>query len=189
MLLIAIDNLGLDSIAMIKASSRIRPKYNGQQLSINNIFDICKKCRSHSKYLFSVNVITAMIRRFWWRLFGFVTKRTEFPTSVQIRIFKKREHSDLWKTRARITFAQAFWIMVATWHSRYRKSRWIFITMIVNRLPRYIQRIRHEALWRPELVFGYLFILSFQGTYHIIDVRSLNLLLLLLVCLIRNDLL
>ena len=61
--------------------------------------------------------------------------------------------------------------------------------MIVNRLPRYIQRIRHEALWRPELVFGYLFILSFQGTYHIIDVRSLNLLLLLLVCLIRNDLL
>ena len=55
--LIAIKGLGLDSIAMIKKSSRIRYEYDGQQLSINKIFGICKKRRGRSKYLLSVNVM------------------------------------------------------------------------------------------------------------------------------------
>ena len=41
--LIAVKNLGLDSIAMIKKSSRIYYEYNGEQLSISKIFGICKK--------------------------------------------------------------------------------------------------------------------------------------------------
>ena len=55
--LIAIKGLGLDSIAMIKKSSRIRYEYDGQQLSISKIFGICKKRRGRSKYLLSVNVM------------------------------------------------------------------------------------------------------------------------------------
>ena len=55
--LVAIKNLGLDSIAMIKKSSRIRYEYDGEQLSINKIFGICKKRRGRSKYLLSVNVM------------------------------------------------------------------------------------------------------------------------------------
>ena len=55
--LVAIKNLGLDSIAMIKKSGRIRYEYDGQQLSIKKIFGICKKCRGRSKYLLSVNVM------------------------------------------------------------------------------------------------------------------------------------
>ena len=55
--LIAIKGLGLDSIAMIKKSSRIRYEYDGQQLSIKKIFGICKKRRGRSKYLLSVNVM------------------------------------------------------------------------------------------------------------------------------------
>lgn len=55
--LVAIKNLGLDSIAMIKKSSRIRYEYEGQQLSIKKIFGICKKRRGRSKYLLSVNVM------------------------------------------------------------------------------------------------------------------------------------
>ena len=55
--LIAIKGLGLDPIAMIKKSSRIRYEYDGQQLSINKIFGICKKRRGRSKYLLSVNVM------------------------------------------------------------------------------------------------------------------------------------
>ncbi len=55
--LIAIRGLGLDSIAMIKKSSRIRYEYDGQQLSIKKIFSICKKRRGRSKYLLSVNVM------------------------------------------------------------------------------------------------------------------------------------
>ena len=55
--LIAVKNLGLDAIAMIRKSSRIRYEYNGKQLSINKIFGICKKRRGRSKYLLSVNVM------------------------------------------------------------------------------------------------------------------------------------
>ena len=55
--LVAIKSLGLDSIAMIKKSSRIRYEYEGEQLSIKKIFGICKKRRGRSKYLLSVNVM------------------------------------------------------------------------------------------------------------------------------------
>ena len=48
--------LGLDTIAMIKKSSRIYYDYEGKQLSIKKIFGICKKRRGRSKYLLSVNV-------------------------------------------------------------------------------------------------------------------------------------
>ena len=55
--LIAVKELGLDSIAMIKKSSRIYYEYEGESLSINKIFGICKKRRGRSKYLLSVNVM------------------------------------------------------------------------------------------------------------------------------------
>lgn len=55
--LIAVKKLGLNAIAMIKKSSRIRYEYEGKQLSINKIFGISKKRRGRSKYLLSVNVM------------------------------------------------------------------------------------------------------------------------------------
>ena len=55
--LVAVKNLGLDSIAMIRKSSRIYYEYEGEQLSIKKIFGICKKRRGRSKYLLSVNVL------------------------------------------------------------------------------------------------------------------------------------
>ena len=55
--LIAVKNLGLDAIAMVKKSSKIRYEYDGKQLSIKKIFGICKKRRGRSKYLLSVNVM------------------------------------------------------------------------------------------------------------------------------------
>ena len=55
--LIAVKELGLDSIAMVKKSSRIYYEYEGKPLSINKIFGICKKRRGRSKYLLSVNVM------------------------------------------------------------------------------------------------------------------------------------
>lgn len=55
--LVAVKNLGLDSIAMIKKSSRIYYEYEGKQLSIKKIYGICKKRRGRSKYLLSVNVM------------------------------------------------------------------------------------------------------------------------------------
>ena len=55
--LVAVKNLGLDSIAMIKKSSRVRYEYEGKQLSINKIYGISKKRRGRSKYLLSVDVM------------------------------------------------------------------------------------------------------------------------------------
>lgn len=55
--LIAVKALGLDSIAMIKKSSRIHYEYEGEELSIKKIFGVCKKRRGRSKYLLSVNVM------------------------------------------------------------------------------------------------------------------------------------
>ena len=55
--LVAVKDLGLDSIAMIKKSSRIRYEFEGKQLSINKIFGISKKRRGRSKYLLSVEVM------------------------------------------------------------------------------------------------------------------------------------
>lgn len=53
----AMKNLGLDSIAMIRKSSKIRYEYNGEQLSLQKIYGISKKRRGHSKYLLSVDVM------------------------------------------------------------------------------------------------------------------------------------
>ena len=55
--LVAVKDLGLDSIAMIKKSSRNRYEFEGKQLSINRIFGISKKRRGRSKYLLSVDVM------------------------------------------------------------------------------------------------------------------------------------
>lgn len=55
--LLAVKALGLDSIAMIKKSSRVYYEYEGTQLSIGRIFGICKKRRGRSRYLLSVNVM------------------------------------------------------------------------------------------------------------------------------------
>ena len=55
--LLAVKNLGLDSIAMVKKSSHIYYEYEGEQLSIKKIFGVCKKRRGRSKYLLSVNVM------------------------------------------------------------------------------------------------------------------------------------
>lgn len=54
--LIAVKDLGLNSIAMIKKSSKIRYEFDGKALSIGKIFNICKKRRGRSKYLLSVDV-------------------------------------------------------------------------------------------------------------------------------------
>ena len=54
--LMAIKALGLDAIAMIKRNANIHYWYKGQSLSIDEIFNQCKKRRGRNRYLLSVNV-------------------------------------------------------------------------------------------------------------------------------------
>lgn len=77
--LIAIKELGLNSIAMAKKSSRIRYEYEGRQLSVNKIFGICKKRRGRSKYLLSVDVM--------------VGKETRVPAKI-VCVRNKRNKKD-----------------------------------------------------------------------------------------------
>ena len=53
----AIKEKDLDVIAMIKKSSRIKYEYNGEKLSIKEIYSRNKKRRDRSKYLISVDVM------------------------------------------------------------------------------------------------------------------------------------
>nr|WP_294530786.1 transposase [uncultured Blautia sp.] len=53
----AIKRKGMDVIAMIKKSSRIKYTYNDEQLNIKEIYSKNKKRRGRSKYLLSVDVI------------------------------------------------------------------------------------------------------------------------------------
>lgn len=100
--LIAVKNLGLDSIAMIRKSSRIYYDYEGKQLSVNKIFGICKKRRGRSRYLLSVDVmvgkdekIPAKIvcvrnrnnRKDW---IAFICTKPELSEEEIIRIYGKR---------------------------------------------------------------------------------------------------
>ena len=53
----ATHSKGMDVIAMIKKSSRIKYSYYGEQLNIKEIYSRNKKCRGRSKYLLSVDVM------------------------------------------------------------------------------------------------------------------------------------
>ena len=54
--LLDIKKLGLDAIAMIRKSSKIRYIYEGEKLNLNKIYGMNKKRRGRSRYLLSVNV-------------------------------------------------------------------------------------------------------------------------------------
>lgn len=54
--LLDIKKLGLDTIAMIRKSSKIRYIYEGKKLNLNKIYGMNKKRRGRSRYLLSVNV-------------------------------------------------------------------------------------------------------------------------------------
>lgn len=54
--IVQINDRGLDTIAMVKISSRISYEYNGERKNIKQIYNSCKKRRGRSRYLLSVEV-------------------------------------------------------------------------------------------------------------------------------------
>lgn len=55
--IVKIKDMGLDTIAMVKRSSRIRYEFDGSRLNVKEIFSRNKKRRGRSRYLLSVNVL------------------------------------------------------------------------------------------------------------------------------------
>ena len=54
--IVQLKGRGLDTIAMVKVSSKISYDYNGKRKNIKQIYNSCKKCRGRSRYLLSVEV-------------------------------------------------------------------------------------------------------------------------------------
>ena len=50
------NECGLNTIAMIRKSSKVFYEYEGKRMNVKQIFGMCKKRRGRSKYLLSVNV-------------------------------------------------------------------------------------------------------------------------------------
>ena len=100
--LTAIKELGLDSIAMVKNSSRIYYLYNGQKLSLKKIYGMNKKRRGRSKYLLSVDVLVGSEKQIPAKIvfvrnnrrkkdwIAFIATNTEISEEEIIRIYGKR---------------------------------------------------------------------------------------------------
>lgn len=54
--IVKIKDMGLDTIAMVKKSSKIKYEYDGKRYDVKEIFSRCKKRRGRSRYLLSVEV-------------------------------------------------------------------------------------------------------------------------------------
>ena len=145
--LIAVKKLGLDSIAMIKKSSRIYYEYKDEQCSIKKIFGICKKRPGRSRYLLSVNVmvgkdqkIPAKIvcvrnkknRKDW---IAFICTNPDLSEDEIIRIYGKR-------------FQIILNIMIDSVCAIFQPTEeqlQLFIDMFVGRLPEYIRNSLAKA--------------------------------------------
>ena len=55
-MLLKVKEMGLDSVAMVKRSSKIHYTFEGQRMSVKDIFKRCKKRPGRSRYLLSVQV-------------------------------------------------------------------------------------------------------------------------------------
>lgn len=55
--LVDVKNLGLDAIAMVKKSPKIRYEYEGKAMTLKQIFSSCPKRRGRSRYFVSVDVM------------------------------------------------------------------------------------------------------------------------------------
>ena len=122
--LIAVKKLGLDSIAMVKKSSRIYYEYEGKQLSINKIFGICKKRRGRSKYLISVNVMVGKDKKIPARIvcvrnkkkkkdwIAFICTNPELSEEEIIRIYGKR-----WQIEVFFKTCKSYLQLVSECHS------------------------------------------------------------------------
>lgn len=100
--LIEVKQIGLDSIAMIGRTSKIRYEFNGQMLSIKKIFGICKKRRGRSKYLLSVDVMVGKDHKIPAKIvcvrnkhnkkdwIAFISTDTSITEEEIIRIYGKR---------------------------------------------------------------------------------------------------
>ncbi|MCR5407051.1 MAG: transposase [Lachnospiraceae bacterium] len=159
--LIAVKELGLDSIAMIKKSSRIYYEYEGNQLSINKIFGICKKRRGRSKYLLSVNVMVGKGHKIPARIvcvrnkknkkdwIAFVCTNPDLSEDEIIRIYGKR-----WQIEVFFKTCKSYLQLVTECHSLSYDALTAHVAIV---FARYLMIAMEQRRNEDERTLGELF--------------------------------
>lgn len=159
--LIAVKELGLDSIAMIKKSSRIYYEYEGKQLSINKIFGICKKRRGRSKYLLSVNVMVGKDHKIPARIvcvrnkknkkdwIAFICTNPDLSEEEIIRIYGKR-----WQIEVFFKTCKSYLQLVTECHSLSYDALTAHVAIV---FARYLMIAMEQRRNEDERTLGELF--------------------------------
>jgi hypothetical protein len=159
--LIAVKSLGLDSIAMIKKSSRIYYEYEGKQLSINKIFGICKKRRGRSKYLLSVTVMVGKDEKIPARIvcvrnkknkkdwIAFICTNPELSEEEIIRIYGKR-----WQIEVFFKTCKSYLQLISECHSLSYDALTAHVAIVFTR---YLMIAMEQRRGEDERTLGEIF--------------------------------
>lgn len=160
--LLTVKHLGLDSIAMIKKSSKIRYEYEGKSLSINKIFGICKKRRGRSKYLLSVQVLVGKEEKIPAKIVcvrnkkkkkdwvAFICTKPELSEEEIIRIYGKR-----WQIEVFFKTCKSYLSLVTECHSLSYDALTAHVAIVFTRylMMAYEQRQNEDDRTLGEIFF------------------------------------
>lgn len=146
---------------MIKKSSRIYYEYEGNQLSINKIFGICKKRRGRSKYLLSVNVMVGKGHKIPARIvcvrnkknkkdwIAFVCTNPDLSEDEIIRIYGKR-----WQIEVFFKTCKSYLQLVTECHSLSYDALTAHVAIV---FARYLMIAMEQRRNEDERTLGELF--------------------------------
>ena len=160
--LLAVKDLGLDSIAMIRKSSRIYYEYDGRNLSIDKIYGMCKKRRGRSKYLLSVDVMVGKDHKIPAKIvcvrnrkkkkdwIAFICTDTKLSEEEIIRVYGKR-----WQIEIFFKTCKSYLQLVSECHSQTYDALTAHIAVVFTRylMIAYEQRRNEDDRSLGELFF------------------------------------
>ena len=160
--LLAVKDLGLDSIAMIRKSSRIYYEYDGRNLSIDKIYGMCKKRRGRSKYLLSVDVMVGKDNKIPAKIvcvrnrkkkkdwIAFICTDTNLSEEEIIRVYGKR-----WQIEVFFKTCKSYLQLVSECHSQTYDALTAHVAVVFTRylIIAYEQRRNEDDRSLGELFF------------------------------------
>lgn len=184
--LLAVKDLGLNSIAMIRKSSRIFYEYEGKQLSINKIFGICKKRRGRSKYLLSVDVLIGKEQKIPAKIVcvrnkknkkdwvAFICTNPDLSEEEIIRIYGKR-----WQIEVFFKTCKTYLKLVTECHSLSYDALTAHVAIVFTR---YLMIAMEQRRCEDDRTLGEIFFfftdeladISFGESFQIIIIAMMN---------------
>lgn len=188
----AIHSKGMDVIAMIKKSSRIKYSYCGKQLNIKEIYSRNRKRRGRSKYLLSVDVtvgkensIPAKIvcvrnkanRKDW---LAFICTDTTLSEEEIIRIYRKR-----WKIEVFFKTCKSMLNLIGECHSLSYDALTAHVAIVFTR---YMLLATEQRQNEDQRTLGKLFFFLVDEMADITFCRSLGILMDALMASLQENL-